>query len=86
MFVLCRPVFSEAADCASLLSSFGFDLSLTGFDDLEIAALTGAGNARLTDPDDIPEAPEQATSLPGDIWILGKHRMICGDPTSLHGH
>ncbi|MEP9390624.1 site-specific DNA-methyltransferase [Mesorhizobium sp. KR9-304] len=63
------------------LASLGFDLSLTGFDELEIAALTGAGNPGLTDPDDIPEAPKQPTSLPGDVWIMGRHRLVCGDST-----
>jgi DNA modification methylase len=63
------------------LASLGFDLSLTGFDDLEISALTSLGTAGLTDPDDIPEPPEQPTTVPGDVWVLGKHRMICGDST-----
>jgi DNA modification methylase len=63
------------------LAALGFDLSLTGFDDLEIAALTSLGTAGLTDPDDIPETPEQPTTLPGDVWLLGKHRLICGDST-----
>lgn len=64
------------------LGELGFDLSLTGFDDLEIAALTSAGTSGLTDPDDIPEVPEQPTTLSGDVWILGSHRLICGDSTS----
>ncbi|WP_342586999.1 ParB N-terminal domain-containing protein [Mesorhizobium temperatum] len=64
------------------LGELGFDLSLTGFDDLEIGALTSAGTEGLTDPDDIPEVPEQPTTLPGDVWILGRHRLICGDSTN----
>jgi hypothetical protein len=64
------------------LASLGFDLSLTGFDDLEIATLTSLGTAGLTDPDDIPETPEQPTTLLGDVWLLGKHRLICGDSTN----
>ena len=63
------------------LATLGFDLSLTGFDELEIAALTSIGTAGLTDPDDIPETPEQPTTLPGDLWLLGNHRLICGDST-----
>src|SRR5688500_748283 len=63
------------------LGELGFDLALTGFDALEIAALTSAGTPGLTDPDDIPEAPEQPATLPGDVWLLGKHRLICGDST-----
>ena len=64
------------------LACLGFDLSLTGFGEDEIAALTSLGNPGLTDPDDIPEAPEQPTTLPGDVWIMGKHRLICGDSTN----
>ncbi len=63
------------------LGELGFDLSLTGFDDLEIAALTSLGNSGLTDPDDIPEVPVEPTTLPGDVWVMGKHRLICGDST-----
>jgi DNA modification methylase len=64
------------------LGELGFDLSLTGFDELEIAALTSLGTAGLTDPDDIPEVPVEPTTLPGDVWVMGKHRLICGDSTN----
>jgi len=67
----------ELADLAEL----GFDLSLTGFDELEIAALA-KGTAGLTDPDDVPETPALAVTIPGDLWLLGKHRLICGDSTN----
>jgi hypothetical protein len=33
----------------------------------------------LTNPDDIPELPDEATTKPGDLWLLGKHRLLCGD-------
>ncbi|WP_287363314.1 hypothetical protein [Mesorhizobium sp.] len=64
------------------LGELGFDLSLTGFDDLEIAALTNIGNPGLTDPDDMPDPPDQPTTLSGDVWTLGNHRLICGDSTN----
>ena len=64
------------------LQSLGFDLSLTGFDLDEIASLVYRGTAGRTDPDDVPEAPEVPVSRPGDIWVMGGHRLICGDSTS----
>jgi DNA modification methylase len=33
----------------------------------------------LTDPDDVPEPPDEATTRPGDLWVLGNHRLLCGD-------
>jgi len=35
----------------------------------------------LTDPDDVPEVPEEPTTKPGDLWLLGDHRLLCGDAT-----
>jgi DNA modification methylase len=63
------------------LSDLGFDLSLTGFAEHEIAALTAAGNPGLTDPDEAPEPPETPVSVLGDVWMLGRHRLCCGDST-----
>ena len=66
------------------LSNEGFDLSLTGFDDDEIAGLTPQEcNEGLTDPDAVPEVKDNATCVLGDIWILGNHRVMCGDSTSI---
>lgn len=64
------------------LGALRFDLSLTGFSDLEILALTSAGNAGLTDPDYVPALPDLAVTAPGDVWLLGKHRLLCGDSTN----
>jgi DNA modification methylase len=36
-----------------------------------------------TDPDEVPEAPEQPITKPGDLWILGNHRLLCGDSTNI---
>jgi hypothetical protein len=57
----------------------GFDLSLTGFGDLELKDLLAERTAGLTDPDDAPAAPEHPVSQTGDLWLLGRHRLLCGD-------
>jgi len=62
-----------------------FDLDLTGFDLDEIDRLlqgteAAAGNI---DDDEVPQAPADPTSKPGDLWLLGNHRLLCGDATIL---
>lgn len=61
------------------LSLENFDLELIGFNDLDISAGSVEG---LTDPDEVPEVPEQPISQQGDVWICGGHRIMCGDSTS----
>ena len=62
------------------LKGVDFDLSLLGFSAEDLAAIMApAGNEGLTDPDDIPAPPDAATTVPGDIWVLGNHRLMCGD-------
>jgi len=67
------------------LQSFDFDLSLIGFDDASLAEIMPAEKELqpLTDEDDVPEVDEQATPKTklGDVWILGSHRVMCGDST-----
>ena len=66
------------------LQELGFDLELTGFDLDEIKELLApVGTEGLTDPDDAPPLPETPRTLPGDIWVMGKHRLLCGDSTSM---
>ena len=65
------------------LSGMGFDLNLTGFSADELGKLVPGGTEGLTDPDDVPEAPARAVTVMGDTWLLGKHRLRCGDGTSV---
>jgi len=64
------------------LDELGFDLDLTGFEAIELEELLGGASMNgLTDDDEVPEAPAVAVSKEGDIWLLGDHRLICGDST-----
>lgn len=66
------------------LADSGFDITLTGFTQEEIDALTPVEVTEgLTDEDAVPEPPAEPITKPGDIWILGKHRLMCGDSTSI---
>jgi DNA modification methylase len=60
----------------------GFDLALTGFGEDELLGLFADANAGLTDPDDVPEPPAEPVTRAGDVWLLGRHRLVCGDATS----
>jgi DNA modification methylase len=65
------------------LKNLDFDLGLTGFDDQELARLLAAQEATdgLCDEDAAPPAPQTPTSKAGDLWLLGRHRLLCGDST-----
>lgn len=68
----------------SELEQAGFDLELTGFsldeiEDLQIEEIADG----LTDEDAVPDAPETPVSKLGDVWLLGNHRLMCGDSTSV---
>jgi len=65
------------------LDAAGFDLTLTGFDLGEIAALTLDETEGLTDEDAVPDAPAVPVTVLGDVWLLGRHRLMCGDSTSI---
>lgn len=61
-----------------------FDMSLTGFDADALAELMAGGGgdeSGNTDDDDVPEVLETAISRAGDVWLLGPHRLLCGDST-----
>jgi len=56
--------------------------ALIGFSDEELQRIfAGAGNAGLTDPDEAPPLPAEPVTRKGDLWICGKHRVLCGDAT-----
>lgn len=62
----------------------GFDLALTGMESIDIDRLLAgidavAGGQGLTDEDDVPEPPEEPVTRLGDLWLLGDHRLLCGD-------
>lgn len=63
------------------LQGSDFDLSLIGFSEEEIGQLLADKTEGLTDPDEIPETPDNPVSELGDVWILGRHRLLCGDST-----
>lgn len=78
--------FGILRDELAALDTGAFDMSLTGFDEKEreqIATWTQEEPPTdgKTDPDDVPEPPKVPVSVKGDVWILGKHRVMCGDST-----
>ena len=63
------------------LQAFDFDLGLTGFSDEELAGLLAQSSEGLTDPDTVPDVPLVPVSVSGDVWVMGDHRLCCGDST-----
>tara|TARA_R110000772_G_scaffold23646_1_gene63128 strand:+ start:37 stop:1302 length:1266 start_codon:yes stop_codon:yes gene_type:complete len=66
------------------LKDMDFDIEITGFSEEELSALMPEEiEPRLTDEDAVPEVPEDPVTKLGDVWLLGKHRIMCGDSTSI---
>ena len=64
------------------LGDLDYDLALTGFDPAEIAGFLSTETEGLTDPDLVTELPDEPISKPGELYLMGSHRLLCGDATS----
>jgi len=66
------------------LKNSGFDITITGFSLDELAALDPEDEEeKPAEEDETPEPPEEPVSVKGDVWLLGEHRVMCGDSTSV---
>jgi len=63
------------------LQGIEFDIEILGFGEGELGSILNPPSMGQVDPEDAPEPPETPTSRLGDVWLLGKHRIICGDST-----
>ena len=71
------------------LQESGFNLELTGFNEEEWDSLIAGEETStegLTDEDEVPDVPENPVSQPGDVWILGDHKLLCGDATKTEAY
>ena len=78
--------WDEALVSSELLAlrDAGLDLSLTGFDSAEICLGDDLQDPEITEDDFDPEPPEEPTAQRGQVWQLGRHRLMCGDSTNLN--
>jgi ParB-like chromosome segregation protein Spo0J len=65
------------------LKELAFDIDLTGFSLDEVSTLLVDKTAGLTDADATPEPPVEPVSVLGDVWLLGKYRLVCGSSTEV---
>lgn len=62
----------------------GFNLEIVGFDANELSAAMGLDDPAEVTEDEVPEPPSDPMTKPGDLWLLGEHRVLCGDSTNAH--
>ena len=72
----------ELPELAEILPTEGFDISLTGFETAEIDLLLADMASPPPGEGDLPQVPQDLVTMRGDIWRLGKHRLMCGDSRS----
>lgn len=78
---------NRAAELASwdadVLAGLNDEMDLSQFfgDDELAKLLASVTTEGLTDPDAVPAVPDEPTTKPGDLWLLGRHRLLCGDST-----
>ena len=65
------------------INGLDFDMGLMGFSDDFLQSVLVETTEGLTDEDAVPDAPEEPETKPGDVWVLGRHRLMCGDSTSI---
>jgi 16S rRNA G966 N2-methylase RsmD len=65
------------------LDEENFNIHMTGFEDEDLVRLLAKQEAAegLTDEDAVPELEQIQVTVPGDVWVLGDHRVLCGDAT-----
>jgi DNA modification methylase len=69
----------ELGELVDLLPAEGMDVSLTGFEAAETDLLLADMSSGHDPEDAVPPLPQKAVTRPGDLWLLAKHRLICGD-------
>jgi len=72
---------TSLADLLSDLKLGELDMELTGFDAHELERLLARADMGDIVEDDVPELPDEPITHPGDLWLLGEHRLLCGDAT-----
>lgn len=78
---LSEMTFSSLADLLGDLGTTGIDMELTGFDARELDRLFASIEAGDVVEDEAPEPPAEPITRAGDLWLLGDHRLLCGDST-----